>query len=80
MRGRRLTATKVVIAAVCGVFTFLVFTGELPLALIAVSVVALIAMIVLFSRWAATEIERRPVVALTMPPVEPGDTFVFTSP
>lgn len=81
MRGRRLTATRVLIASAWGIFTILVFTAELPLALmlalIAVSFLALITMLVLFSRWKAAEIERQPVVALTTPPVEPGDTFVF---
>jgi hypothetical protein len=77
MSGRTLTATKLLIVVPWAVFTFLVLSGELPLVLIAVSLVTAIPMIVLFSRWDVAEVERQPVVALTAPPVEPGETFAF---
>jgi hypothetical protein len=77
--GRRLLAAKLLLIVPWALFTVFALTGVLPLWFAAVSFVSLIPLVVLFSRWEAADVARRPVVAAVGSAPQPGDVVHYAS-
>jgi hypothetical protein len=79
LRGRRLLAVKLLLIVPWAVFTLLVWSGALPLVFGAISLVTIVPLAILFSRWEAADLARRPIVEVRGPAPQPGDVFRYSS-
>jgi Bacterial PH domain len=79
LTGRTLLAAKLLLVVPWVVFTILALTGVVSIWFVAVSVVSLIPLLLLFSRWETADVARRPVVPVVGSAPQPGEVFRFSS-
>lgn len=72
-------AVKVLFVITWTALMVLTVTGVLPFALIAVWFITLIPLALLFSRWEAADLARRPIVRLAGSAPQPGDVVHYAS-
>jgi hypothetical protein len=79
LSGRRLLAAKLLLVVPWVVFTVLALTGVISFWFVAVSLVSLIPLLLLTSRWEAADVARRPVVPVVGSAPQPGEIFRYSS-